>query len=352
MKSIIRVTVVAAALGGAVLVAAAPAQASSSHVHVVKPGQSIQAAVDAAQPGDTIKLKRGTYAGGVLVAKDGLTIRGAGKGTVLKPIGTNNCVAAGAPPSGICVTSPTHAIVSHVTIKNLTVRDFPGFGIVGLGTDRLRVTGVAARDNTEYGITEFQSTRGAFIGNWVTGSVEEAGLYVGDIADAKGTVVKDNYSANNELGVLVRHAHDVKITDNTFVGNCVGIALVDDGQAGGQGDTWVVDNVARANNKHCPGSGPPDNIPEFQGSGILVFGGDHNKISDNVVVRNQGSLQFSGGIVLTFGVTGHPASNNKVTDNFLAKNKPADLIDQTGTKTNKFHDNECRTSSPAGLCED
>ncbi len=73
---------------------AQPGAAAGATVHVVNPGGSIQAAVDAAAVGDTILLKAGTYAGGVLIAKSSLTIRGAGPTTVLRPRPGNNCVKA------------------------------------------------------------------------------------------------------------------------------------------------------------------------------------------------------------------------------------------------------------------
>jgi hypothetical protein len=57
-----RLGVALATLALALAAAAAPAAATGGgRDHVVKPGGSIQAAIDAARPGATIHVKRGVY---------------------------------------------------------------------------------------------------------------------------------------------------------------------------------------------------------------------------------------------------------------------------------------------------
>jgi hypothetical protein len=51
--------------------------------HVVRPGESIQAAVDAAEPGDTIVVQKGVYNESVVIEKDGISLRGVS--AVLEP---------------------------------------------------------------------------------------------------------------------------------------------------------------------------------------------------------------------------------------------------------------------------
>jgi pectin methylesterase-like acyl-CoA thioesterase len=66
------------ALGAALsLWAASPAAAKTIEV---EPSESIQAAVDAAKPGDTIRIDNGIYRQNVTITTDGLTIVGAGGG--------------------------------------------------------------------------------------------------------------------------------------------------------------------------------------------------------------------------------------------------------------------------------
>ncbi|GIG63254.1 hypothetical protein Lfu02_76260 [Longispora fulva] len=347
MQPIARILLTGAVVASAVAVGGQPAMAGGDS-HIVLPGQSIQAAVDAAHPGDTIQLLPGTYDGGVRVAKPGITIQGADGATVLRPGGTNHCLAD-AGPSGICVIG-----VHGVTVRALGVEGFDAFGVIGFQTDALHVTAVHAVDNGEYGITEFESTRGEFVGNWVSGTREDAGLYVGDIADAHGTKVVGNHTSGNALGVLVRHAHNVTVSGNFADGNCTGIALVDDGQAGGQGDNRVTANIVTANNRFCPPS--PDGVPPLQGAGIILVGGQRNEVSANKVDDNLGGpVPFPGGILLVPGVTaaggpGAPAAHNLIKANVAHGNLPADLINHSGSGSNVFEANVCGTSQPAGLC--
>src|SRR4051794_12987702 len=93
---------------GAGALAAAPTPALAA-THLVHPGESIQAAVDAASPGDTIVVQPGVYREAVLNQTDNLTLRGGGPGgfTTIVPPHTPKPNACGlgepAPLAGICV---------------------------------------------------------------------------------------------------------------------------------------------------------------------------------------------------------------------------------------------------------
>ena len=54
------------------------ASAQASSLIVIGPSESIQAAVDAASPGDTILLEPGVYHQSVQIRTDGITLRGSG----------------------------------------------------------------------------------------------------------------------------------------------------------------------------------------------------------------------------------------------------------------------------------
>jgi hypothetical protein len=338
MRAVVRRCIAIGLFGAVSLVGAEPGHAAGTQIRVVAPGGSIQRAVDLSNPGDIVQLSAGTYAGGILITKDHLTIRGAGRDSVLVPA-TGSACAASIGDSGVCVTGTTGRAVTGVAIEDLSVRGFAGFGVVGFFTDQLRVARVVAIDNTEYGVTEFASTRGYFVDNWVTGATSEAGLYVGDIDDAGGTVVANNHATSNQIGLLVRHARHVVITGNTFDRNCAGVVLVDDGQLGGAGDTTVARNTVADNNADCPAH---EEVPPLRGTGIAVIGGDHDVVEANVVTGNRGDLEYSGGIGLFPGippggsVAGQPASYHRVASNLVANNSPANLIDQSGSATNVF----------------
>ena len=76
-RSLLRVVATSTAVLGVLLAFAVPAGAHERGI-VVKSGESIQAAVDAAPPGATIYVKRGTYAENVAITKDGITLSSRG----------------------------------------------------------------------------------------------------------------------------------------------------------------------------------------------------------------------------------------------------------------------------------
>jgi len=54
----------------------ASAKPNGAEGHIVRPGESIQAAVDAAEPGDTIVVLGGVHHETVVIEKDGISLRG------------------------------------------------------------------------------------------------------------------------------------------------------------------------------------------------------------------------------------------------------------------------------------
>jgi nitrous oxidase accessory protein NosD len=337
---------IAAAVAAAGSLSAVPVLAGESHTIVVSPGGSIQAAVNAAHPGDTILVKAGTYHENVLVTTDRLTLRGEGTGeTILAPPPNDN-------QCGICVGvpfAPFTKMVTGVHISRLTVRDFGGFGVFGFGTDGLQVSRVDAANNTFYGISRFESTRTVFRNNRAWGS-HEAGFYIGDAQDAN-TLVEGNKAWNNDLGIFVRHARHVTIANNDVWGNCFGVLVLDDSQAGGAGNVSIRENNIHGNTKVCPHT-DPDTPPTHGGGGVVFLGADSSLVADNHVSDNSAATPFSGGIVVLsaalFG--GHDAIGNTIRDNELRNNSPADIVwDGAGTG-NVFRNNDCRRSIPPGLC--
>jgi len=340
---------------------ATPAQAHGKSVITVRPGQSIQAAVDKAAPGTTIVLKRGTFRESVLIQKDHITIRGSGSGphgTVLIPPKTlpkNLCTDFISEGAGFCVIAKKLDAKGNVVtrvfdtkISNLKVTGFKGMGIVAFGAAGFVVTHVAAINDGEYGIARFDTLGGALAHN-VARNNEEAGLYVGDTARANAAVY-GNVASGNSLGLFIRHARFVKVFGNSSYGNCQGMLILDDGQPGGAGNVTAFANKLNRNNKFCPAS---EDGPPLQGGGLLVLGGTKNLITKNVVIGNAGAQVNSGGIVLLsakpFGGT-FDAAHNIVVKNIAFKNRPADIRWDGNGVGNRFIANKCKTSIPKGLC--
>ncbi|MEP7333593.1 MAG: NosD domain-containing protein [Terracoccus sp.] len=350
-----RIPLVAAALAVTAWGFPTPANAATRHTFVVHPGESIQRAVDMAVGGDTVVVTAGSYAQDVTVQKDRLTLRADGDVVISPPARPGLCSQASGEANGICVipadidpaTGQYKTRVKDVTVSGFHVKDFQN-GVFGYGTDHLRVSHVRAENNAVYGIVNFDGRFTTISDNAASGS-DEAGLYVGDAPDAH-SVVKDNRSWNNALGILVRHTHRVTLVDNKISANCTGVYLLDDTQPEGSGDNVLRDNKVNANNKRCAGF-PDEGVPPFSGAGIVLEGSQHNLIVDNEVKSNSGTTALSGGIVLRTAANGKGASFNTVRDNELRGNRPADIVRDATSVGNRFLDNECRTSIPKGVCQ-
>ena len=338
------------------------ASASAARTIVVRPGHSIQAAVNRARPGDTVLVKPGVYHQTVQIRKNGITLRGSGAGrggTVLRPpasVPKTLCNQAFG-PTGVCVLArkvdtKTGAVLSAVhndTVRGLRIVGFPSSGVFGYGTDGLRVTRTVAINNGAYGISRFESTRTLFAHDVAIGS-QEAGFYVGDSPHA-GTVVRDNVAIGNQLGIFIRHARHVLAFGNRISRNCQGILVLDDGQPGGVGNAALVHNRVVRNNKLCPKN---DEMPfNVKGGGILLLGATRTLVAHNRVAGNRGQEFNSGGIVVlsSHALTGGSDPEfDAIVGNRAFRNRPADLIwDGSGTHI-RFRHNHCGTSAPAGLC--
>ena len=265
---------------------------ASSDTHVVRPGESIQDAVDAASPGDTVVVKAGEYYESVRIRTNGLTLRAHGR-VVLEPshYGSSDCYIPGH-DVGICVAPPdfnpaTGSYMSRledVTITGFRIVGFQGEGIFGFGTKNLKVSHVVAIDNTAYGIASFDGIGTTFTRNSVSGS-HDAGLYIGDSLEADA-VVSHNRVWNSAFGILARHSQKVVISDNDAWGNCLGVFLLADGQAGGSGQTAVFNNRVFANTEVCTQFADAEFLPILGGGGIVLAGSKHNAIFQNVVRDN------------------------------------------------------------------
>ncbi|MEU7120763.1 right-handed parallel beta-helix repeat-containing protein [Streptomyces zaomyceticus] len=341
------------ALAASGLGAAAP-RAESRTAHLVKPGESIQKAVDAAKPGDTIVLSPGTYRESVRVTTSRLTLVGSGSAsTVLVPgeaAADDACAKAG---HGICVTGTASTPVQGVTVRSLTLRGYTANGLWASRTDRLTVRKVLAEKNGKWGIAQERSTRGVFRHNTARNNAD-AGLFLANTTDteqgatdAEGTVVSHNNLSGNRIGITVRRLRNVTVDHNEATGNCAAVFVVGDESTPRAGAMTLRRNNIHANNKYCPKT---PRLPFLQGSGIVLTGAEETVVEKNRVVGNVGASPLSGGIVLFKSFVGVLNEQNAIRDNVVMRNSPADLANRDTGRGNTFTHNTCTLSEPAGMC--
>lgn len=330
-------------------------------VTVVKPGESIQAAVDAADPGDTIFVKPGTYAENVAITTDGITLVSRGARLVPPADPAPNACSPDAPAQdGICAVGqldfppdapPTvRDPISDVTIKGFEVTGFAGTGILFLGAENPVVKENRTADNGAYGIARFVSSGGAIVGNEATGSAE-AGIYVGDSPNAN-VLVGWNRSFDNALfGFFLRDARTGKLVENESSGNCVGAIVLNTGP-NVAGDWRFFGNKMHDNDRFCAGD-EEEGTPPLSGIGIAIANASDNVLFGNVIKDNvpSGQVPFAGGVVIVDARSpgAEPPSRNLVKGNVILGNQPDVFWDGSGTG-NVIERNLCRTSVPDGLC--
>lgn len=331
------------------LVAAAPVAATSLVVH---PGQSIQAAVDAAQPGDIVVVLPGTYHEAVCVMTDGIDLRG--DRAVIRPPSDTPPTPCAFLQAGIFLLGQLdlaagHVIdpISDVTVSGFRVEGFEASGILMLGGEDVDIVSNTAVDNDEYGIARFFSTGGTMRANRVTGS-GEAGLYLGDSPNANATIVGNAAWDNGLFGIFVRDSSHGTVAGNTSTGNCVGLIVF---ASHGPADDWTLKgNRVHDNTKSCGGG---DEGMPASGIGIGLAGASHTVVTGNVVTGNHatGPSLFEGGIVVasTAAFGGLDPRADVIKANVAHDNDPDLFYDGSGSGVLFLH-NACQASIPGGLC--
>lgn len=334
--------------GEAVTTAAVPDGAT---IRVPADQPSIQQGVDAASSGDTVLIAPGTYREAVVVATDGITIRGANRNRVILDGGHELS-------DGISVDA------DDVTVENLTVRGYQNNGVLidgshglaeggeegqepaegaqpgkgDLAIDGYRVSYVTAANNGLYGIYAFASRNGVIEHSYASGS-PDSGVYIGQ-CDPCNAVVRHVVMRDNAIGYFATNTRGrVVVTRSQMSGNRLGVALnSDDAELGApQQGTILRGNVITGNkNPRAPA------IEEgFSGGGIGIAGGRDNVISGNRITGN-GDVG-----VLILNQQGYRATANRFTGNTIT-GQQVDVV-VTGRSAGCFSGNRIGTSNPAGI---
>jgi parallel beta-helix repeat protein len=396
------------ASGVALATAIGSAQAANK---VVGPGESIQKAINAAHPGDTIVV-RGVHREDVVIRKNGIKLRGD-DAVIQAPTrakADSPCSKAFG-PEAICVLGDDNINtdklegqrVSDVSVSGFTIR---GFKIAGEGASAFVIDVGGARNttvvgnritgNVASGIGAFSSVNTTIANNHVIGGPEaDQGIiaesssltkivnnvvknYVSGIAvvDSPGTKILSNVARRNEIvgiflgtqqanakvlgndlsgsefGIFVSNSQGGSFAANEVHNNCAGVWFTSDFEPGPpSGNFAVKGNTVKDNTRSCRGGEFDRN---FSGIGIALNGASGMEVTGNHLSGNvpSGPTVVSGGIVVgvdpLFGGTTKP-TNNSVIGNHFGRNKPDIFWDESGSG-NRFLGNLCDTSVPSSLC--
>lgn len=388
----VKMTFAVLALAALALALPASSAANGSRVIHVDPGESIQAAIDKAKPGTTIKLGEGKYEESVRISKDDISIEGEGRkktelavpadlapdagcvevdpdtgqkfisGICVAPEAEGQC--ENAPPSNDPKAPPKVRAIDDVQVSKLAVTGFSAIGVLFFCADDPEVTRVLARGidapdrEAEYGIAAFESEDVEFSRN-LTVDGGEAGIYIGDSPHADATVWK-NVSWQSGFGIFIRDAAHGTLQKNKTFGNCVGILFLNTDESNRPPEfqsppidvkDWLAkQNGVTANNRSCPAG---DEGEATSGVGIAVVSGIDVRLLDNGVFGNDSAAEsvVKGGIVVIGEPGFKPSTGTKVGFN-TAHGNTTDIVWDGQGSGNTFFGNDCLTSQPDGLCED
>ena len=313
-----RLAAAALVLAGLICAACGSGQGGRNHVLRV-PGRyaTIQAAVDAARPGDLVLIAPGVYHQNVEVGdKHGrIVVRGVDRNRVV--LDGQDKVA-----SGIAI----HA--GGVAVENLTVRRYLVNGVVwspsgeygaGRSLQGWRGSYITAYDNGLYGVYAFGAQHGRFDHVYASGH-PDSGVYVGHCNPCHARVL-DSVAEHNQVGYEATNASgDISVSDNVWRNNRVGVEInsLRKEPSFPQRGSLLSRNQVLDNDD----PGAPRGTEGF-GAGIVVNGGADNVVADNLV-----SGHSEVGIVV-LDSPDSAATNNSVRANRLDANA-MDLALQTG----------------------
>jgi parallel beta-helix repeat protein len=253
------------ACGVALATAIGSAQAANK---VVGPGESIQKAVNAADPGDTIVV-RGGHREDVVITKNGIKLRGDDA-----VIEAPTRAKADSPCLAICVFGDvdfetgelTGPRVRDVSVSGFTFRGFKDkeAGVIDvLGARNTTVEGNRIKGNAAKGIVFGRSVNTTIANNHLIGSPEptEPGILV---SFSSRTKIVNNVVRSYDSGINLEEGNtNTTVAGNDLIGNSFGVILID------STGTKILSN----------------DITDSTASGMLILGSPGTKIVSNDISR-------------------------------------------------------------------
>ena len=240
----------------------------------VKDGESIQAAVTAAQPGTTIYIMPGTYHETVYIDKDNIRLIGV--------------IEAGRRPLLDGEKKLNDAVLysgNNVVIENLEFRNYKGNGIMGQAGNNFEIRNNVIVDTGVYGIFPQLGQNGVVEHNVVSG-IADAAIYIG---------MSDNiHVAHNEVfdsvaGIEIENSRHAIVENNYVHGNTGGLlAFITPGLPIKTTFDVIFRNNFIVGNNHANFGAPGSTVAGIPpGTGILVMAADDVVIEGNIISDNK-----------------------------------------------------------------
>jgi hypothetical protein len=277
-----------------VFIAVGPRPANAMTI-VVHAGESIQAAIDRAPAGATIRVEPGTYteAGAtraLTITKTPLRLVGAarpGQPVVLQQTGTQthgiwvspadtlDPANDELPPCGV-----SGQRLRRFDLEGFTVQGFAGFGVYLACVDGFRLERNVSQANLTYAMFPVRSSHGRMTRNRVSGTHDDACLYTGQ---DERILVDHNQATDCLIGLQIENCQHVRMVHNRSANNTTGmiVDVINARQTTVVSDNLVADNTFEDNNRPND-STEPDTSQLPPGIALVIEGADRTQVVHNV----------------------------------------------------------------------